>query len=408
MNTEYPSDAENSSDDYYLTDGYDQQVQEDQSIYTWQSSAIRAGAVPQWQNPYLVAYHANLVMETVEKLKGSTDPSILNPLRGAALFFRAYAFWQVAQLYAKPYNAATAGQDPGIPLRLTSDINDVSSRGTVQQTYDQMVKDLQEAAGLLPATATISSRPSKGAVYAMLARVYLTMENYPAALSNATAALQINNKLIDFNTLDVNTESPFARFNAEVYFHSLTNDITNPNSTMLIDPTYAKVSTDIVTSYKTDDLRKVIFLKNNGDGTFHFTGNYEPFAYMTLFNGLAVDEVYLTRAECYARAGDAASAMSDLNTLLKSRWKTGKYVDMSAANADDALAKVLVERRKELIMRSTRWTDLRRLNKDPRFAVTLTRVVNGTTYTLPPNDLRYTLLIPNQVIMNSNLAQNPR
>jgi hypothetical protein len=118
--------------------------------------------------------------------------------------------------------------------------------------------------------------------------------------------------------------------------------------------------------------------------------------------------LYLIRAECYARAGNISSAMSDLNTLLKTRWVSGTYTDMTATTADEALGKVLIERRKELLMRGQRWTDLRRLNKDSRFAVTLQRVINGTTYTLPPNDLRYTLLIPYNVIQISGIQQNPR
>ena len=73
-----------------------------------------------------------------------------------------------------------------------------------------------------------------------------------------------------------------------------------------------------------------------------------------------------------------------------------------------ALAKVLTERRKELLMRGLRWTDLRRLNRDSRFAVTLSRTVQGQEYLLPPGDPRYTLLIPNEVIVNSGIAQNSR
>lgn len=100
--------------------------------------------------------------------------------------------------------------------------------------------------------------------------------------------------------------------------------------------------------------------------------------------------------------------MKDLNTLLQSRWESGTYIDKTAANANDALLFVLKERRKELVMRGLRWTDLRRLNKDARFAKILSRTINGTTYTLLPNDNRYTLLIPQEVLTNSALSQNSR
>jgi hypothetical protein len=122
---------------------------------------------------------------------------------------------------------------------------------------------------------------------------------------------------------------------------------------------------------------------------------------------LATDEIYIIRAECYARAGNTTAAMADLNYLLQNRW-SGSFVPFTAATPDIALSIILKERRKELLFRALRWTDLRRLNKDPRFAVTLTRIVNNQTYTLPPNDLRYTFLIPDVILSRANMPQNPR
>lgn len=414
MNTGYPSDGEVSADDYYISDaGYlsSSLTDADRGLYTWSSNAVRPVALPQWQSPYKVIYHSNLVLETTEKLKGSADQTILNNLKGQALFFRAYAFFQVTQLYTKPYTTVTATQDLGIPLRLSSDINGKSDRGTLQQTYSQIIGDLKEAIDLLPLTSVVATRPNKVATYAMLSRVYLSMEDYTEALSNANLVLKYNSQLIDFNTLNKTSSTPFSpRFNKEVIFHSITASvpILNPSSATA---NVAKIDLALVASYSANDLRGQIFLKANSGthtGSFRFTGNYEPATSATLFNGLAVDEMYLIRAECYARSGNISSAMTDLNTLLRTRWATNTYVDMTASNADEALTKVLIERRKELLMRGQRWNDLRRLNKDSRFAKTLTRTINGTTYTLPPNDVRYTLLIPSEVIINSSIPQNTR
>ncbi|SEB21655.1 RagB/SusD family nutrient uptake outer membrane protein [Pedobacter hartonius] len=454
MNTLYPSDGELSADDYYLgEEGYlnPDVGQEERNLYAWMPTAIR-GSASQWQSAYLIVYHANLVLETVEKLKGSADQSILDGLRGSALFFRSFAFWQVAQLYAKPYTIATALQDPGIPLRLNSDINGVSSRGTVSQTYERIIQDLQEAVTLLQPTSIVSSRPNKAAAYAMLARTYLSMEDYPQALINANLALQINSTLVDYNTINRDVFVLFSpRFSSkEVIFHSVTSlaPILNPGSAA---NNVAKIDPSLVASYASNDLRSVLFLKQNtsnvnvpdtpgssdstsvtaNDGTYRFTGNYEPNTRSIFFNGLAVDELYLIRAECYARANNVTAALGDLNTLLSSRWNnTSVYQPIVATNVDDALSKVLIERRKELLMRSLRWTDLRRLNHDARFkkdlvrkVVRITPKVIGSistgyiisfdypaiaTYSLPANDLRYTLLIPNEVIINSSLTQNPR
>jgi len=412
LNTKFPSDGEASSDDYYLEQsGYEYYsvTAEDRTIYNWLPGALRAKAAPQWQSTYYTVYIANLVLDKLPTLTDKPSASVKNNIQGQALFFRAYSFWEVAQLYAKPYTITTANSDPGIPLRLSSDINGKSTRGTVAQTYAQIISDLQQAVTLLPDTLVVASRPNKAAAYAMLARVYLCMGDYANAETNAGLSLKLNNQLIDYNTLDTTSQNPFERFDKEDIFHA----IMTPGNTL--NPgggsgSGAIVDSNLYASYSDNDLRKFVFFKPNPgtDAGYYFTGNYEPQSGAELFDGLAVDEMYLTRAECYARAGDVTNAMADLNTLLITRWKTGTYVAMTASTADNALTLILTERRKELVMRGTRWTDLRRLNMDSRFAITLTRNIEGATYTLPPNDLRYTLLIPQEVITNAGIAQNPR
>lgn len=413
MNADFPSDLILSSDDYYVTDdGYTSTTITDQDrlFYIWSSMAIRISS-DQWQRAYGIIYNANLVLEYADKFKkdGGQNQFELDKERGSALFFRAYAHWWIAQQFAKPYLPSTATQNPGIPLRLASDINEKSIRGNLEQTYNQILQDLQESVGLLQNSVVVSSRPSKAAAYAMLARVYLSMENYEQALNNANAALEINNTLLDFNTLSKTAAAPFTIYNKEVLFHS-----TSINSALLEPGTsipIAKVNPELVTSYNNNDLRGQLFIKPNTGtfaSTYRFVGNYNGSVSSVLFNGLAVDELYLTRAECYSRLGNVALAMGDLNTLLRTRWVNGTYVDMTALNADDALVKVLTERRKELLMRGLRWMDLRRLNRDTRFSRTLNRTIQGTTYTLPPNDIRYTLLIPVPVIQYADIQQNQR
>lgn len=452
MNTGYPVDAEISADDYFLNSAsglLPNISQEEKDLYSWNPNAQRISSVPNWLNPYNVVNNSNLVLQTLDKLKGGNDdPAVLNALRGAALFYRAYCFWTVAQMYAKPYTAASANQDPGIPLKLDPDINIKSTRGTVQDTYNRIIQDLQEALSLLPRTSDYTSRPNKIAAYAMLARTYLSMSDYPNALINANAALGIKKDLLDFNTLNQNSPLPFnPRFNKEVIFYSLSRyspsspfvaTILIPGSTAA-NSCIARINPDLVASYDTNDLRRTIFLKANTininlanpssptgttattlqDGTFRFSGNYEPVTTPTFFTGLAVDEILLIRAECYARAGNIGSAADDLNFLLKTRYVTNQYTNMSAQTPPDvALNTILNERRKELLMRGLRWTDLRRLQKpairtikDVTFTGTSTspvKVENISTVTLPANDPRFTLLIPKEVMDNSSLAQNAR
>lgn len=421
INVDYPSDGEAAADNYFLSDtGYRTLSSEDAKVYTWAPTAQRSTSNQQWLYPYQTVYSANIVLEALNRIGlGGADQATVNDIKGQALFLRAYSFFQIAQLYCKQYIAASATQDPGIPLHLSSDVNEKSVRGTVKQTYDQITGDLQTAVGLLATTSSVSSRPNKASAYALLARVYLSMSDYTDAGKAANSCLQISNNLLDYNSLDATSATPFIRFNKEVIFQTTMSPGAATyvgNSVVYFDNTLsqqiAEVDTTLYAEYDNNDLRKAIFFKANtgiNAGSVMFTGSYDPTPYSAAyFDGIATDEIYLTRAECYARAGNPTSAMADLNTLLRTRWTAGTYTDMTASSADDALVKVLTERRKELLYRGIRWSDLRRLNMETRFQVTLKRIVAGQTYTLPPNDLRYVQLIPVDVIANSTMAQNPR
>jgi hypothetical protein len=99
--------------------------------------------------------------------------------------------------------------------------------------------------------------------------------------------------------------------------------------------------------------------------------------------------------------------MNDLNTLLIKRWKSGTFKPLDSNTAEEALKKVLEERRKELLYRMLRWMDLKRLNKEQQFQKSLKRILNNEEYTLLPNDPKYALPIPERVIELSGMQQNP-
>lgn len=394
MNSAYPSDGELAADNYYYNDiDYDAiSDSETKNNYIW---APQAQHNSQWSGPYKIIYKANLVLQVLGKLPNSGEE--YNRLKGTALFFRAFAYYHLAQLFIKQYDAATAASDLGLPLRLNPEVDEKIQRASVQQTYDQILSDLNTAVGLLPNTTSIQSRPNKAAAYGALARTYLTIQDYTNAGKMANEALNLYSTLMDFKTL-----TRITLFNPEVIFQAVTL------GSDYFGPTVVKVDLDLYSSYQENDQRKTLFFRAFGDG-YAFVGSYNGVPNAALFTGIATDELYLIRAECSARAGNTTNSMADLNTLLRNRYDDS-FIDLTAANADDALVKILRERRKELVFRNHRWTDLRRLNKDPRFAITLRRNNSNFSYTpLAPNDLRYTLLIPYTEEINlSGITQNPR
>ncbi|WP_400261341.1 RagB/SusD family nutrient uptake outer membrane protein [Sphingobacterium sp. SG20118] len=419
MNAGYPDHGEVAADNYYFSDAVYNGLQdvnnspEDKWNYSWNPQGEH---VTQWLCGYQVVYNTNLVFSTLEEI--ATDESNYKVIRGSALFYRAFAFYHLAQLFCKPYTASTANTDLGIPLRMSPDPNEISTRGTVQEVYDRITTDLTEAISLLPVAVQVKSRPSKAAAYGALARVYLSMEDYANAGKMANECLKLQGTLIDYNatsasptaiTVSSEPESPsFSRFNVEVIFQAVTIYGVLDQSKVQIEP-------NLYNSYAANDRRKTVFFAEGrepwGDpnGLIGFRGNYDGTVNPNLFMGLATDEMYLVRAECYARAGNTSLAMQDLNTLLVKRMAP-PYVNLTAFSANEALIQILTERRKELIFRTLRWTDLRRLNKDPQFAVTLRRDMNTIGETpLQPNDLRYTFLIPTKEVINlTGILQNPR
>jgi tetratricopeptide (TPR) repeat protein len=401
MNGNFPYQGEVSSDNFFLAfENWKSLELNDRDNYIWKADAnVNPGM---WSVAYLRILNANQVLATLNKIiPAKEDQTTWNRLKGAALFFRAYSFYQLAQIWSKPYDAATAAQDLGIPVRLTPDLSEKTTRGTVQQTYDQIINDLKEATDLLPAISPVTiisktTQLTKAAAWAALARTYLAMRDYTNAGASADACLKQYNTLLNYNAPE---DNPNTQFNKEVIFDA--------QSGVAMPLYYAKIDADLYASYQVNDVRKTLFFRDNGDGSYAFKGNYTGTPSYLIFSGLATDEVYLIRAECYARAGNTANAMADLNTLMQKRW-VGTFVPFTAADPDEALALILRERRKELLFRGLRWTDLRRLNKESHFAVTLKRSLDNQEYVLPSDDLRYVLLIPTEVLSRVDIPQNPR
>ena len=397
-----PGSGEISADNYYLTDEVYLALPQETSrrMYTWQKDNLFLPQSNDWFYSYRPVFTSNTVLEGLDKITLTAgNQNDYKNVKGQAQFVRGKAFLQIAGLWTSAYDASTATAQLGIPIRLTSDFNQASVRSNLQETYNQIIADLSSAASLLPVTPLQVMRPSKPAAYALLARTWLNMRQYDRAGLYADSCLQLNHSLLDYNTLNAAANYPIAQFNMEVIHE---NKIPVPAP---LSNSRAKIDSTLYRSYAANDLRRTIFFKVSTNGTYAFKGSYEGGG--NLFGGIATDEVYLIRAECFARAGKLTEAADDLNTLLKNRFKTGTYVPVSASDQTILLATILAERRKELLMRGLRWMDLKRLNKEGA-DIKLTRKVNGQTYTLLPNDLRYALPMPDDIIQLTGMQQNPR
>jgi hypothetical protein len=406
-----PSYPEASADDYFLTDQEyfyrNGSGVKGQAAYTWQYFIQTYENVNDWARDYVPINLANICLGNIDQFpKIPTNSLEWNNVKGSAYFIRAFNFLNLVWTYAKAYDPLTSASDPGIALRLNNDINEPTVRSSVQQSYRQIIDDARQATNYLPDIAKHPLRPSKAAAYGLLARAYLSMGIYDSAQLYADKCLSIRKELIDYNgDVDIvnpinSGNSPFRQYNKETIYYA---DINFSLLNYLIQS--GNVDTLLYNSYESDDLRKLAFFTTKINGYHKFKGNYTQ-ADNSLFGGLTTAEMYLIRAETFARKGKITEAMDDLNTLKKKRWNASAvYKTIIASSIGEALDKILSERRKELVFRGLRWADIKRLNKEG-LGIVPKRKIDGKLYSLPPNSDRYALPIPQDIIELTGIEQN--
>lgn len=383
-------------DDFYLLDTYWQSTGYTvfKNTYIWVDDIYETieEEIYGWNTLYEQIFYANVVLDGLQKVAVNSDnQEYYNHIKGSALFTRAMALHYLVQLYAPAYHAINAESDLGVPIPLSSDVNEKVKRESVAVCYRRMLDDLEESIPLLRDQVDFG-RPSKSAVNALLARIYLMIGEYNDALLASKSSLGFYGHLTDLNNGNRRDfkESMYMTFMAPAIF------IRNNSNNVLIDE-------ELYNSYQSNDLRKSFFFKTGTQGLPIKIDAYGLGTYC--FSGLDTDEQYLIKAECEARLGDKDGAMKTLNYLLK-HVHSG-YVDQSASTQEEALALILQERRKQLIFRGLRWSDLKRYNRDGA-NITLTRRIGDKTYTLEPNSPNWLFPIPTNEIKTSGIPQNIR
>ena len=314
-----------------------------------------------WFASYNRIYYYNTVIDNIMNADGSDEQQKLS-IRAEALISRALEYLYLVNGYAKYYDVRTAESDPGVPLILDEDISKKNLvRASVKDVYAQIQSDLQTALPNLPMQAKGNAfRASKAAGYGVLAKMYLYMGNYAEALKAANEVLEINNSLLDLKKYAVvKPQSSIGRTNVP-------QDIDNPENIYIKFAPYvyglsSKVfgSDELISLFSEDDMRlQVYFTKNFRNIP---TDKYVWAPYLRANLAVSSPEIYLIAAECEAREGSIERAIALINKLRDNRIKNN--TDIVATDRNDALQKVLEERRRELAMSGmVRYIDLKRLN----------------------------------------------
>lgn len=404
-----PIIGEMGGDNYFVRDvDFPNFPQQQQNVYIWNTPVYDGSQLLDWDYPYRIVFYANIVLEGLSKLQINTaDQSAYNLAYGSAHFFRAHSFYHLAQVFAPHYDERALESLAGIPIRLGTSFDEKIERSSLGETYRQIISDLETSVLHLPdLSGRIKTRPSKQAAYGLLSRVYLTMGAYQQAKLYADSCLALGSALLNYGELNAALRNPFPEpeVNPEVLFSCKMTDIVGGP----LWTTRERTDSTLYASYQDADLRKTVFFRSVAGG-MSFKGSYENNSF--LFAGIATDEVLLNRAECLARMGMVEEAMEDLHYLLEHRYQSGS-LDMERFSGTlpqaEALKIILEERRKELLHRGLRWTDLRRLNAEGA-AVSLRRQIGSQTFTLAPGDPRWVWPIPDYVLsFNPDMKQNDR
>lgn len=418
------------------------------AVYTWQPDMydeLDKGYVSNYE-AWTVAYEhilgANAVLDYVGGVEGTTEEK--NKLIAQACALRAYYYFYLVNCYGLPYNYDK--EAPGVPLKLTSGVNDASMpRNTVGEVYDQVVKDLLQAEKLymtLPEADRWKPdyRVSLPFVQLLLSRVYLYMEEWEK--SSGYAELVIQNPSFRLVTLDefprdaeeYDIQEYYVMHNYNcteaIWVYGQLGDICQFINEYQFTEYYELVgamraSQDLFSQYSMMDKRVNQYLVQEYSGAWKKP--YGKFAIDDSYNptsaygnsecnarSFRLSEAYLNQAEAEAMLyklegaeGHKTKAMDRLNTLRENRLPVGAELG-EPESADKLVETARRERRRELCFEGHRWFDLRRYGMPEIKHVWYTDATNSVTYTLREKDPAYVLPIPTEVLLlNKELVQNP-
>ncbi len=165
------------------------------------SNYIAAGDLEtQWNKRYNVIGVANRVIRNVNNIETST--AVKNKYLGEALFMSSRMYFELAYNYGN--------EKAGVPIidrNKDADPNPIPRAANVMENYNYIVSDLKKAAELLPAQEELQAkdygRPHKVAAWALLAKVYLFMQDYHQAAFWANEVMTKGNRQLLANYSDV-------------------------------------------------------------------------------------------------------------------------------------------------------------------------------------------------------------
>lgn len=389
-----------------------------------------------WQLYYSAMVNINNVLDNMHLIETSNaeEEAIIEGYIGEAYLLRAFYYHQLVIRWGKPYDAATASTDLGVPLVLTYDPTTKPSRATVQQTYDQILDDITEAKARLSEGSPNSTRLTRDAALALEARVHLHMKNNTGVITAANEL--IGSGRYPLITSETDLSNMWVNDNgSEIIMHvqsSAPSELPGSLNNIYLGfmPATGYFTPDfipqqwVVDLYEEDDHRRDIYLeekpirvqgvdydsgillltKYQGNPEL-FTGNNTNYQHKPIVFRIAETYLNLAEAQYYVNEGDA---LTTLNQLRVARGLDG--LNGLAGNA--LLEAIKEERTRELLAEGMRLNDLMRWGmpverKTPQNTGPINRGENYDELLIPVGHPKFIWGIPsNDITTNPNLIQN--
>lgn len=341
-----------------------------------------------WQNSYYAINGINNILKVLETEKPGITVEFKERISGQCYFLRALFYHNLMRVYAYDPTAVVANANRGgVPLLLqpTLKLEDLvfPARSTIPDAYDLIYSDLEKAIQLMEGKTIGGTDPefyaSAGAAKALLSRVALYNGDYDRVVTEATNAINIYSGKFQTNATYISSwrsaKNPESIFEL-VYLvgdnigvnESLRATFTSRNS--LTSATFANrgnvvVSDDLFSKYASNDVRKGLIInglgRNNGRNEITKFLSRGGSANLDNVPVIRISEVYLNRAEAYARLMMEDEARDDLNRI---RVRAGLAAVDATLTSDALIDEILLQRRLELAFEGHRFFDLKRLGKN--------------------------------------------
>src|SRR5690606_8939180 len=137
--------------------------------YNYQRLVTNARVNDFWEQSYKNIVGTNIVIEKLQEGESMENDQLI----AENLYLRAMLYFYLTNVFGRPYAQGT--ENLGVPIKLTSDVNENPPRATVGEVYEQIEADLLKAESLFNTTKA-NVYASAEAAQALLARVYLYKE----------------------------------------------------------------------------------------------------------------------------------------------------------------------------------------------------------------------------------------